>query len=42
MEFLLYRYNKILLALVILIIFTNYLGNYKAKNNYIQYIYIYE
>lgn len=41
MEFLLYRYNKILLALVILIIFTNYLGNYKAKNNYIQYIYIY-
>lgn len=35
-----YRYNKILLALVILIIFVNYLKNYNSKNKYIQYIYM--
>ena len=36
-----YRYNKILLALIILIMFVNYLKNYKSKNKHIQYIYIY-
>lgn len=40
-EFLLYRYNKILLALVILIVFVNHLKKYKSKNKLIQYIYIY-
>lgn len=40
-EFLLYRYNKIFLALGIFIVFIIYLKRYKSKNQYIKNLYKY-